>query len=72
MPPQGDPIPHVVGGIEVSEKSNSDIREALIAITRDVTMKANLNMIPRVVESTMTSRLRDFVRMNPPSLLSLK
>ena len=39
--------------------SNGEIREALIAISRVVTIKANLNMMPRVVESTMTSRLRD-------------
>ena len=69
VPPQGDPIPHVVGGIEVSEMSNSDIREALIAITRDVTMKANLNMMPRVVEKILTYRLTDSVRMNPPIFL---
>ena len=72
MPPQGNPIPNVEGGIEVPEMSNREIREALIAITRDVTMKANLNMIPRVVESTMTSRLRDFVRMNSPIILGSK
>ena len=35
-------------------------------------MQDNLNMIPRVVESTMTSRLRDFVRMNPPIFLRSK
>ena len=45
--------------------SNSEIREALITIARAMTMQANLNMMPRVVESTMTSRLKDFVRMNP-------
>ena len=35
-------------------------------------MQDNLNMMPRVVESTMTSRLRDFVRMNPPIFLGSK
>ena len=35
-------------------------------------MQDNLNMIPRVVESTMTSRLRDFMRMNPPMFLGSK
>ena len=37
-----------------------------------MTMRANLNMMPRVVKSTMTSRLRDFVRMNPPIFLRSK
>ena len=68
MPPQGDRIPNVEGGIEVPEMSNREIREALIAIDRVVIMQANLNMMPRVVESTMTSRLRDFVRI-PKSFL---
>ena len=49
--------------------SNKEIREALIAIARFTTMQANLNMMPRVMESTMTSSLRDFVRMNPPIFL---
>ncbi|XP_069154545.1 uncharacterized protein [Solanum lycopersicum] len=60
------------GGIKVSEMSNREIREALIAITRVVPMQANLNMMPRVVEITMTSRLNDFVRMNPPIFLGSK
>ena len=38
MPPQGDPIPNVEEGIEVSEMSNREIREALIAIARAVIM----------------------------------
>ena len=54
VPPQGDPIPNVEGGIEVPEISYRDIREALIAIARAVTIQANLIMMPRVVESTMT------------------
>ena len=69
---EGDPIPIVERGIEVPEMSNREIREALIAIGGAVTMQANLNMMPRAVESTMTSRLRDFVRMNPPIFLSSK
>ena len=35
-------------------------------------MQANLNMMPRVVESIMTSRLRDFMRINPPIVLVSK
>ena len=51
-----------------SDMSNRYIREALLALARVVTTQANLRMVPRmnVVETTMTSRLRDFVRMNPP------
>ena len=72
MPPQGEPIPNVKGDIKVPERSNREIREAMIATPRVMTMQANLNMMPRVVESTMTSRLRDFVRMNPPIFLGSK
>ena len=72
VPPQGDPVPNVDGGIEVPEMSNRDIREDLIAIPRVVTMQDNLNIIPRVVESTKISRLRDFVRMNPTIFLGSK
>ena len=54
--------------------SNRYIREALLALARVVTTQANLKMVPRmnVVETTMTSRLRDFVRMNPPIFLGSK
>ena len=69
VPLQGDPIPNVERDIEVPEMYNREIREVVIAIARAVTMQANLNMIPRVVKSTMISRLRDYVRMNPPIFL---
>ena len=62
VPPQGEHIPNVEGGIEVPEMSNREIREALIATTRAVTMKVNFNMMHMVVECTMTSRMRDLVR----------
>ena len=54
--------------------SNRDIREALIVMARSMTMQANLSIVPRAnkVESTMTSRLRDFVRMNPRIFLVSK
>ncbi|TMW95792.1 hypothetical protein EJD97_008332 [Solanum chilense] len=55
-----------------AEMSNIDIREAFIAIARPVTMHVNLNMMPRFMESTMTSRMIDFVRMNPPIFLISK
>ena len=37
-----------------------------------MTKQANFSMMPRVVKSTMTSRLRDFVRMNSPIILGSK
>ena len=68
MSPQGDPIPNVEGGIKVPEMFNREIIEALIAIARAMIMQVNLCMVHRVnvVGSTMTSRLRNFVRINPP------
>ena len=38
--------------------------EASISIARVLTMKSNLNTICKVVKSSITSKLRDFVRMN--------
>ena len=35
-------------------------------------MQVNLSMMPRLMESTMTTRLRDFVRMNHPIFLGSK
>ena len=52
--------------------SNRQIREDLIAIARAVTVKANLNMMPKVVERTMKSGVRDSVRMNPSIFLGSK
>ena len=51
-----------------SELSNRENKEALIALAQSVTTQINLSMVSRVnvVESTMTSRLRYFVRINPP------
>ena len=62
------------GGYDFPEVSNRDIREALLALSRAVTTQVNLSMVPRknVVESTMISRLRDFMRMNPPIFLFTK
>ena len=72
MPPEGDRIPNVDRCIEISEMYNWEIREAFITIACTVTVQANLNMMPRVVESIMTSRLRDFMRINPPIVLVSK
>ena len=62
------------GGDDVPELSNRDIRESLLALARAVTTQVNLSIVPRVnvVESTMTSRLRDFLRINPPIFLGSK
>ena len=78
MPSQGDHVPNVEGGNEVlkvhPEFTNREIRKALVALAQAVTTQINLSMMPRVnvVESTMTSRLKDFVRMNPPIFLGSK
>ena len=72
MPPQGDIIINFEGGIEVLAMFNRDISETLIAIARAVTMQDNLNMMPRVVERTMTTRFRDLVRIYSPICLGSK
>ena len=60
------------GGDDPPKLSNRDIREASLTLARSVTNQ--VNMVPKVnvAESTMTSRLRDFVRMNPPIFLGSK
>ena len=49
------------------ELSNSNFREGLLALARAMTTPENLSMVDMVngIENTMTSRLRDFVMMNP-------
>ncbi|TMW97372.1 hypothetical protein EJD97_005671, partial [Solanum chilense] len=56
------------------EMTNDEVREALITLARALTTHVNMGIGPRVnvVETTMTSRLRDFVRMNPPIFLGSK
>ena len=46
----------------------------MVALARAATTDVNLSMVPRVnvVESNMTYRLRDFVRMSPPIFLGSK
>ena len=48
--------------------TNEEVRGDILTIDRAMTTQANRDVGPRVnvLESTMTSRLRDFVRMNPP------
>ena len=52
--------------------TNQEIREALLALAQAVTTQVSLSIMPRVVEIIMTSRLRDFIRMNPPIFLCSK
>ena len=68
---QGDQV-HIVGGgndvpVDPSEMTSGEFREALLTLDRALTNHVNMGIGPRVkvLESTMTSRLRDFVRMNP-------
>ncbi|XP_015072539.1 uncharacterized protein LOC107016644 [Solanum pennellii] len=78
VPPQGDNVPIMGGDIEVSvvhpDMISGEIREALLALARAMTTYVNRGIETRVsaVERTMTSRLRDFVRMNPPKFLGSK
>ena len=62
------------GGNDVSELSNRDIRATLLALARAITTQVILSMVTRVniVERTLTSRLRDIVRSNPPIFLGSK
>ena len=54
--------------------TNRDIKEAFVTLAQAVTTQINLSIVPRVnvVERTLTSRLIDFVRMNPPIFLGSK
>ena len=75
-PPQGDLVPNVEGGNGVPvvhlDLTNQEIREAFVALAQAVTNQINLSMVPRVVKSSMTFRLRDFVTMNPTIILGSK
>ncbi|TMX04211.1 hypothetical protein EJD97_010803, partial [Solanum chilense] len=54
--------------VEEVEKGAQGDQVPIVGEAGSMTTQVNLSMMPRpnVVESTMTSRLRDFVRMNPP------
>ena len=56
------------------EMTNGDFREALVVLSRSMTTHVNRGIDPRVnvVEITMTSRSRYFVRINPPTFLGSK
>ena len=75
---EDDQVPIVGGGNEVPvvppEMTNGEIRGALLILSRALTTHVNMGTETRldVVERTMTSRLRDFERMNPPIFLVSK
>ena len=75
---QGDQVPIGGQGNEVPvvppDITNGDIRDALLAISRALTTHVNMGIAPRVniVERTMTSILRYFLRMKPPIFLGSK
>ena len=54
--------------------SNSDIRDVLLTLAEAMTSKENLSMVPwmNVMEITMSSKLRDYMRMNPPIFIGSK
>ena len=76
VPPHDDQVVEARNDFPVvpPELSNRDIREVLLDFSRAVTIQENLTMEPRVnvVERTMTSILRDLLRMNPPIFLCSK
>lgn len=49
------------------DMTNGNIRDAIIDLARVMTAQVNMDVEPKVnaFESTMTSRLKDFMRMNP-------
>ena len=60
---------------------NSEVRESLFQMSqafttqdKSITTQTNREVVPRENQhaSTMSSRLRDFTRMNPPIYLGLK
>ena len=74
---QGEKVP-IVGQTEVRvvplDMTNGENIEALFALARTMTNQVNRGIEPGVntLESIMTSRLRDFVRMNPSIYLGSK
>ena len=57
-----------------TDMTTGEIRETLLVMSRDSNTHVNTSMTPRVnvVGITLTSRLRDFVRMNPSIFLGSK
>ena len=50
------------------DMTNGNIRDAIIDLARVMTAQVNMDVEPKVnaFESTMTYRMRDFFRVNPP------
>ncbi|KAK4729667.1 hypothetical protein R3W88_022655 [Solanum pinnatisectum] len=75
---QGDQVPLGNQENEVSvvppDMTNEDIRSALLTLAQGMTAQVNRDVWPRMNdnESTMASRLKDFVRINPPIFLGSK
>ncbi|WMV13523.1 hypothetical protein MTR67_006908 [Solanum verrucosum] len=78
VPPQGLQGDQVLIGNQENEVSvvppamtNEEIRAAFLTLAQAMTAQANRDVEPRVNanESTTASRLRDFVRRNPPIFL---
>ena len=76
MPPQGDQVPirGEANDVLVVPSDKREIREALLALAQAINTHVTIDIGPRVnaLKSTMTSRLREFVRMNPPIFLVSK
>ena len=71
-------VPIVEGRNEVPvvslKMANGETREALLTLAQAMTTQVNRDTGPRVnsMESIMTIRLRDFIRMNPPIFFGSK
>ncbi|TMX03369.1 hypothetical protein EJD97_016770 [Solanum chilense] len=76
--PQGEKVPILGKGNEVPvvppDMTRGDIRETLHALVSSITTHVNRSVEPsgECLESIMTSRLRDFVSMNPLIFLGSK
>ena len=76
-PPRVDQVHIAHGGNDVPvlplDMTNGKITESLLALDRAITTHVNKGFKPmvNVLESTMSSRLREFVMMNPPIFLSI-
>ncbi|XP_049348188.1 uncharacterized protein LOC125812755 [Solanum verrucosum] len=69
---QGDQVPQEKEvPVVPSDMTNEEIRSAFLTLAQVMTAQVNRDVGPRVNanESTVTSKLRDFVRMNPPIFL---